>query len=94
MRYPHDPAARHPLFQVARQRLVLREGFGHKAIIMKLTIAFLSIILTLGLGACSTCKKPTKEAILVSCCATHAPDKVVLLQDSFEPGGRVVRLVH
>ena len=61
---------------------------------MKLTIAFLSIILTLGLGACSTAQKPTKEAILVSCCSSHLPDKTVLLQDSFVPGGRVVRLVH
>jgi len=61
---------------------------------MKLTIAFLSIILTLGFGACSTSKMPTKEVTLTACCASNEPDKVVLLQDSFEPGGRVVRLAH
>ncbi len=59
---------------------------------MKLTITFFSIILTLGLGACTTAPKPTKEVILTSCCATGEPDKVVLLQDSWAPGGRVVRL--
>jgi hypothetical protein len=59
---------------------------------MKLTVAFLSIILTVGFGACSTAKIATKEVILTPCCATGEPDKVVLLQDSFEPGGRVVRL--
>ena len=91
---PGVPAGRHPLFRVAIERLVIREGFGHKAATMKLTIAFLSIILTLGLGACSTCQKPTKEAILVPCCSSLEKEKVVLLQDSFVPGGRVVRLVH
>lgn len=59
---------------------------------MKLTIALLSIILGLGLGACST--MPTKEVSLTPCCATGEPDKVVLLQDSWAPGGRVVRLAH
>ena len=61
---------------------------------MKLTVAFLSIILTLGFGACSTAKVATKQVTLVACCATGEPDKDVLLQDSFEPGGRVVRLAH
>ena len=60
---------------------------------MKLTIAFLSIILTLGFGACSTAKVATREVTLVACCASNEPDKVVDLQDSWEPGGRVVRLV-
>jgi hypothetical protein len=59
---------------------------------MKLTIAFLSIIVALSFGACSTAKKPTREVTLVACCASNEPDKDVLLQDSFEPGGRVVRL--
>lgn len=61
---------------------------------MKLTIAFLSIILTLGFGACSSTKVATREVTLTACCASNEPDKDVLLQDSFEPGGRVVRLVH
>lgn len=59
---------------------------------MKLTFAFLSIVLTLGFGACSTAKIATKEVTLQACCSSNEPDKVVLLQDSFEPGGRVVRL--
>lgn len=61
---------------------------------MKLAIAFLAIIVTLGFGACSTAKIPTREVTLVACCASNEPDKDVLLQDSFEPGGRVVRLAH
>jgi hypothetical protein len=61
---------------------------------MKLTIAFFSIILTLGFGACSNVQVPTKEVNFIPCCATGEPAKVVLLQDSFVPGGTVVRLVH
>jgi len=57
---------------------------------MKQTIAFFSIILTLGFGACST--TPSRKVTLTPCCATGEPDQVVILQDSFEPGGRVVRL--
>jgi len=90
-------AGPHPLFRAATQSLVLREIIGHKAALtidMKLTIAFLSIVLTLGFGACSTAKIATKEVNLVACCASNEPDKTVLLQDSFEPGGRVVRLAH
>ncbi len=66
---------------------------GQKAAIttdMKQTIAVLSIILTLGFGACST--TPSKKVTLTPCCATGEPDKAAILQDSFEPGGRVVRL--
>jgi hypothetical protein len=60
---------------------------------MKLTIALFSIILTLGFGACSSYKTGTREVTLAACCATGAPDKDVLLQEnSFTPGGRVVRL--
>jgi hypothetical protein len=61
---------------------------------MKLTIAFFSIILTLGFGACSSVNAPTKEVGFTPCCATSQPEKVVLLEDSFAPGGTVVRLVH
>ena len=42
----------------------------------------------------SSTKVATREVTLVACCASNEPDKVVDLQDSFEPGGRVVRLVH
>ena len=62
---------------------------------MKLTIAFFSIILTLGLGACSTSATGTKEVTLAPCCASTAPSKDVLLQsNSFAPADRVVRLAH
>jgi hypothetical protein len=61
---------------------------------MKLTIAFFSIILTLSFGACSSVTVPTKEVTFTPCCATHEPDKVVLLEDPLAPGGTVVRLVH
>ena len=78
-----------------RTMLVLREAIGHTLAViidMKLTITFSALVLALTLGACSTAKKPTREVTLVPCCATGDPEKVVLLQDSFEPGGRVVRL--
>lgn len=62
---------------------------------MKLTIAFFSIIVTLCFGACSSYKTGTKDVTLTACCATGAPDKEVTLQEnSFTPGGRVVRLAH
>jgi hypothetical protein len=61
---------------------------------MKLALAFLAITITLGFTACSTNRIATKPVIFTPCCATHQPDKVVLLTDSFEPGGTVVRLVH
>ena len=61
---------------------------------MKPIITLLAIILTLGLGACSTCQKPPRECILSACCATSDPDKHVMLHDSFDPEGRVVRLAH
>ena len=61
---------------------------------MKLTIACFSIVLILGFGACTSAPIATKEVIFSPCCADHAPDKVVLLEDSFAPGGTVVRLVH
>jgi hypothetical protein len=57
---------------------------------MKLTVAFFSIILTVGFGACSTV--PTKKVTLVPCCTSGEAEKTVLLQDSWAEGGRVVRL--
>jgi hypothetical protein len=59
---------------------------------MKLTIALLSIIVALGFSACSTV--PSKEVMLTPCCASGEPEKLVLLQDSWAPDGRVVRLAH
>jgi hypothetical protein len=62
---------------------------------MKLTIAFLSIILTLGFGACSTAKTGTRPVTLSHCSCSNEPDKDVLLEEnSFAPEGRVVRLAH
>lgn len=61
---------------------------------MKLTIAFCSIALVLGFGACSSIQTAPKEVIFTPCCATHAPDKTVTLIGSYESGGTVVRLVH
>ena len=61
---------------------------------MKLTIAFLAIVLTLGFSACSTSMTAARKVSLSPCCATGGPDKIVMLQDSFEPGGTVVRLAH
>ena len=84
-------------FRVAAQRLVLREGIGHKAALidMKLTIAFLAIILTLGFGACSTAKTGTRPVTLSQCFCSNEPDKAVLLEEnSYAPEGRVVRLAH
>jgi hypothetical protein len=60
---------------------------------MKLIIAFLPIVLILGFGACSSSKVATREVTLTTCVAGD-PGKVVELQDSFAPGGRVVRLAH
>jgi hypothetical protein len=82
-------------FLVAAQKLVFSQVIGQKAAVttdMKLTLAFLSLLLTLGLGACTTAAKATRQVTLEPCCATAAPGTVVLLQDSFTPGGRVVRL--
>jgi hypothetical protein len=61
---------------------------------MKLILAFLAIVVTLGFGACTSAPVATKTVVFTPCCATHQPDKEVLLTDSFAPGGTVVRLVH
>jgi hypothetical protein len=75
------------------QILVFRVAFRHDArTSMKLTAAFLSIVFTVGFGACTSSKIASKEVTLVPCCADGGPEKTVILQDSFEEGGRVVRL--
>ena len=61
---------------------------------MKLTIALFSVILTLSFGACSGVKVASKTVSFTPCCATSQPSKLVVLQDPYEPGGTVVRLVH
>lgn len=69
---------------------------GHKAAFttdMKLTIAFLSIVLTLGLGACSH-KAGSRKVNLATCEPGDTGKRVHLQENSFEPGGRVVRLAH
>ncbi len=80
-----------PFFHAATQTLVICKVFGHKVgFTMKLTIAFLAIVLTLGFGACST--PAPKEVSFTPCCATGAPAKDVTLIGPWEPGGTVVRL--
>lgn len=59
---------------------------------MKLTIALLAIILTLGFGACSTITTAPKVVSFTPCCATGSPAKDVTLIGSFDSGGTVVRL--
>ena len=64
---------------------------------MKLAVAFLAIIVTLGFGACSTDHPAAKEVIFNPCCMTvGAQPKDVTLIGSFEPGTNVtvVHLVH
>ncbi|MDR3406644.1 MAG: hypothetical protein P4L99_29435 [Chthoniobacter sp.] len=61
---------------------------------MKLAIAFLSIIVTLGFGACSTASS-TKVVTLTSCTPGDAGKQVILETNSYAPGEhRVVRLAH
>jgi hypothetical protein len=59
---------------------------------MKLTIAFLPIILTLGFGACTSDKTGTKKVTLISSTPGDSGKVVNLQENSFAPGGRVVRL--
>ena len=62
---------------------------------MKLTIAFLSIILTLGFGACTTSPTPTKQVTLTSCTPGDAGKQVILETSPWAPGEHhVVRLAH
>jgi hypothetical protein len=60
---------------------------------MKLTIAFFAIVLTLTLGACSS-KAGMKKVNLTTCNPGDGGKVVHLQENSFEPGGRVVRLAH
>ncbi|MEP6668629.1 MAG: hypothetical protein ABJF10_05720 [Chthoniobacter sp.] len=61
---------------------------------MKLTFAFLSIVITLGFGACSTASS-TKDVTLTSCTPGDAGKPVILETSSWAPGEhRVVRLAH
>jgi hypothetical protein len=61
---------------------------------MKLTVAFFAIIATLGFSACSSTKVEPKIVSFTPCCMTGQPARDVVLQDSWQPGGTVVRLVH
>jgi hypothetical protein len=61
---------------------------------MKLTIAFLSIVLTLTFGACSSHKAGMKKVNLATCDPGDSGKRVHLQENSFAPGGRVVRLAH
>lgn len=85
------------LCRTASQILAIRREILHKSDLysaMKITIALLAIIVAFSFNACTTNPAATKTVIFTPCCATHQPDKVVLLEDSFAPGGTVVRLVH
>ena len=59
---------------------------------MKLAIAFLSIVLTFGFGACTTVTTTPKVVSFTPC--GPSPAKDVTLIGSYEPGGTVVRLAH
>jgi hypothetical protein len=59
---------------------------------MKLTFAFLALVVALGFSACTTNPAASKVVTLTPCCATGGPDKLVVLEDSFAQGGEVVRL--
>ena len=61
---------------------------------MKLTLALLAIITTLGFGACSTVTTTPKVVSFTPCCATGSPAKDVTLIGSFDSGGTVVRLTN
>jgi hypothetical protein len=58
---------------------------------MKQAIAFLALVLTLAFGACSSKSGSTKARLTT--CDPNDSGKIVHLQaNSYEPGGRVVRL--
>jgi hypothetical protein len=61
---------------------------------MKLAIAFFSIVLTLGLGACSSYKTGVKEVSLTSCTPGDPGKPVMLQENSWAPDGRVVRITQ
>lgn len=60
---------------------------------MKPIIAVLSIIVTLGLGACSTAQVAPKKVTLTTC-TPGDPGKPAILHDSYAEEGRVVRIAH
>ena len=61
---------------------------------MKQTIALLSLVLTLGFGACSTAPIASKEVVFTPCPGS-GPTKPAILKDSYAPGdARVVRIAH
>jgi hypothetical protein len=60
---------------------------------MKQAIAFFAIVLTLTFGACSS-KTGMKKVYLATCAPGDSGKLVQLQENSFEPGGRVVRLAH
>jgi uncharacterized lipoprotein YmbA len=60
---------------------------------MKPLIALLAIVLTLGLGACSSPQAAPKKVTLGSC-APGDPGKPAILHDSYAEEGRVVRIAH
>jgi hypothetical protein len=60
---------------------------------MKQAIAFFAIVFTLSFGACSSHKSGTEKVNLTACSPCGSGGKIVLLQaNSYEEGGRVVRL--
>ncbi len=60
---------------------------------MKQAIAFLAIVLTLTIGACSS-KSGHRPVNLATCAPGDSGTRVHLQENSYEPGGRVVRLAH
>lgn len=58
---------------------------------MKQAIALIAIVLTLATGACSY-KSGSKKVILTTCAPGDAGKKVILQENSYQSGGRVVRL--
>ena len=60
---------------------------------MKTILALLSIVFALSLGACST-QTNRKEVLLQSCDPGDPGRRVILLDNSYAPEGRVVRIAH
>ena len=60
---------------------------------MKQAFAFFAIVLTLAFGACSS-KAGVKKVNLATCAPGDSGKLVHLQENSFAPGGRVVRLAH
>ena len=59
---------------------------------MKQAIALIAIVLTFAMGACSSSKSGSKPVMLATCAKGDAGKKVILQENSYAPGGRVVRL--